>query len=99
MMQWLSIRATSDVHRCNVAGSLHSEAAPQLADPQLETQLLPAAAPQPQAAPSLIRQLQAPLGAGLLAGLLGDPFTAVRIAQLSSMHIAWHCVMCGAACQ
>lgn len=71
MMPWLSLCAASDVHRCNVAGVLHCEDTPQLADPQPETQLVPAAAPQPPAAPSLIRQLQAPLGAGLLAGLLG----------------------------
>jgi hypothetical protein len=71
-------RAAIDVNRCGMAGVLHSEATPQLADPQPEAQLEAAAAPQPPAAPSLIRQLQAPLGAGLLAGLLGDPPAAVH---------------------
>jgi hypothetical protein len=71
MTPWLSLGAASDVRRCDVAGVLHCEDTPQLADPQPETQLIQAAAPQPPAAPGLIRQLQAPLGAGLLAGLLG----------------------------
>ena len=86
MMPRLSSCAASDVQRCDIAGVLHCEDTPRLADPQPETQLVPTAAPQPPAAPSLVRQLRAPLGAGLLAGLLGDPFAAVRTAQPPQAH-------------
>lgn len=66
---------TAQRHRLESLELLSEEAAPRLreAQPADAAQQQPAS-PQPAQLPGLIRRLQAPLGAGLLAGLLGTGF-------------------------